>query len=176
MKKLIGYLLAAVLCLFLGPTAFAQDHGNHNGGNHNGGHASGGNHGGGDRGGARNSGHASEQRGGHDARGGNNERGGHDVRGDRRTREEDRRHFDGRHFDRDFRGRWFGRGRGFRIGEPLFFGGCWNFWYGGFWFGYDVWPYGWMYTDPVYIDEDGGVYYLYNPYHPGYRVGLNIVF
>jgi hypothetical protein len=150
MKKILGFILAAVLCLFFGPAAFAQHPGH--GGSHgnNGGHEQ-----------ARPQGHP---------QGHFNGDGGH------HTSVESRSHFDGRHFDEGYRGRYFGRDHFFYVGHPVYYGGGYRFWYGGFWFGYNAWPYGWGYSDPVYIDCDGDVYYLYNPYHPGIRISLGVVF
>lgn len=162
MKTILSFILALVLCLFLGPAAYAQ-HG-HGGG-------------GGQRGGGQHAGAGPHNSG--PARGGNQgvHAPGH-FPGDagRHETNESRQHFDGRHFDAGFRGQYFGRGHSFYVGRPIWYGGGYRFWYGGFWFGYDAWPYGWGYGDPVYIDCDGDVYYLYNPYHPGVRIGLNIVF
>lgn len=150
MKRLISYFLAVVfslaLCLFLGPAAFAQHHGEHGGG---GSHVGGGheeNHGG----------------GGHEFHSGG-------------QRGEDR-HWGEHHFDNDYRGRYFGDGHRFRLGSRYAWGNGYRFYYGGYWYGYDAYPYGWGYDDPVYIEcDDDNVCYLYNPYHPGVRVGLTIV-
>jgi hypothetical protein len=169
MKKILGFILAAVLCLFLGPAVYAQHGGGHQGGGHQGG--GGGGARGGERGGAR----GGEQHGGQ-ARGGQGQRPQGHFEGDRGRHEsnESRQHFDGRRFDNDFRGHYFGRDREFRIGRPVWYGGGFRFWYGGFWFGYDAWPYGWGYDDPVYIDCDGDFCYLYNPWHPGVRIIVNV--
>jgi hypothetical protein len=88
---------------------------------------------------------------------------------------EERRHFDGRRFDRDYRDRYFGRGRSFGF-RPYVYGSGFRFFYGGFEYGYDVWPLGWGYSDGVYLDQDGDIVYLCNPYHPGYRIALSVVF
>lgn len=91
----------------------------------------------------------------------------------------DRLHFDGRHFDAFYHGRFFGNNHRFYIGRPVFYGGYYRFWYGGFWFNmYDIWPSDWCYCDEVYIDYDSGTdcYFMYDPYHPGFRVRLGVVF
>jgi hypothetical protein len=156
MKKIFGFLIALVFCLFFTPNAFAQHpHGSSQGGHAQGGHANSGRQQGGHQGHAR--GHFQGDRGHH-------------------TNAEARGHYDGRHFDNGYRGRYFGRDHFFSVGHPVFYGGGYRFWYGGFWFGYDAWPLGWGYNDNVYIDYDGDVCYLYNPYHPGVRIALNVVF
>jgi len=94
--------------------------------------------------------------------------------GGRHTSGESRGHYDGHHFDSDWHGRYAGRDHFFRVGRPVYYGGGWRFWYGGFWFGYDAWPYGWGYDDDVYVDYDGDVYYLCNPYHPGVRIVIRV--
>jgi len=99
--------------------------------------------------------------------------GQHNNRAERRTSPEDRRHFDGRRFDRGWEGDHFGRDHVFVIGEPVFVGAGFQFWYGGFWFGcVTPWPTFWGYTDEVYIDWGDGEYYLYNPADPGVRVAV----
>ncbi len=77
---------------------------------------------------------------------------------------------------------YFGRGHRFVPwhGSPYFHGGRgWHghrgFRYGGFYWGFDIWPYGvgpwwWGYDDPVYIIIEGGCYYAYDDLHPGQRV------
>jgi hypothetical protein len=99
----------------------------------------------------------------------------HNDRG-QRTSQEDRRHFDGRRFDAGFERAHFGREHAFFVSEPVFIGGGYRFWYGGFWFSYDAWPVGWDFDQSVYIDQENGIYFLYNPYHPGARIAVNVVF
>jgi len=48
--------------------------------------------------------------------------------------------------------------------------------YGGYSFGFiDPWPVGWGYADDVYVVYDDGGYFMYNRYHPGFRISLNIL-
>ena len=95
--------------------------------------------------------------------------------GGRHTNDASRAHYDGRHFDSGFRQSYFGRGHRFNVGRPVFFNGGYRFYYGGFWFGYNAWPYGCGYDDNSYIDEDGDAYYLYDSCFPGGRIGINII-
>jgi flagellar motor protein MotB len=70
----------------------------------------------------------------------------------------------------------FGREHRFRIIRPTIVAGYPRFQYGGYWFGFiDPWPTRWHYTDDVYVDCIDGGYYLYNPVHPGIRIGINVV-
>lgn len=97
----------------------------------------------------------------------------------RHTSDADRRHFDGRHFDRDFHRNHFGREHRFRCERPVFYGGFYRFWYDGFWFNmYDPWYLDWNYGDETYIEYDASCdcYYLYNFRHPGFRIRLGVVF
>lgn len=116
------------------------------------------------------------QRGG--SRGGQRggERGG-EQRGSHETSHQRvvRGHYDGRHFDENFRTDHFGRGNIFtaHIG---YYGGGYRFYYSDFWFGFDFWPAGWVPADGVYIDTDAaGFIYLYNPIHPGVRIALTVI-
>jgi hypothetical protein len=69
----------------------------------------------------------------------------------------------------------FGRGHSFRMIRPRMIDGYQRFQYNGYWFGFnDPWPSGWYYTDNVYVDYAGGVYYMYNPRHPGIHIRLNL--
>jgi hypothetical protein len=71
----------------------------------------------------------------------------------------------------------FGRGHRFSIGSPRMVNGYSRFQYGGYWFGFvEPWPEGWYYTDEVYIDYVDGGYYMFNPYYPGVRVAISVVF
>jgi hypothetical protein len=50
-----------------------------------------------------------------------------------------------------------------------------RFSYGGYSFGFiDPWPVGWAYSDDVYIVYVDGGYYMYDPFHPGVRIAVNI--
>lgn len=70
----------------------------------------------------------------------------------------------------------FGSSHYFQISTPFVIGGYSRFSYGGFAFGlYDPWPYGWYYTDDVYVDYLDGNYYLYDRVHPGARIQINVV-
>jgi len=70
----------------------------------------------------------------------------------------------------------FGRGHEFRIGSPELVGGYSRFQYGGYSFGFiQPWPVGWYYTDDVFVDYIDGEYFLFNPYYPGARVGINVI-
>ena len=69
----------------------------------------------------------------------------------------------------------FGRDHWFRIHQPRMYNGYSSFQYGGYWFGFvDPWPASWYYSDAVYVDYYGNVYYLYNRRHPGARIALRI--
>ena len=95
--------------------------------------------------------------------------------GGRHTSDASRGHYDGRHFDSGFHQSHFGRDHRFNVGRPVFFNGGYRFYYGGFWFGYNAWPYGCGYDDNSYIDEDGDAYFLYNPCFPGGRIIVNVI-
>jgi hypothetical protein len=70
----------------------------------------------------------------------------------------------------------FGSAHYFQISTPFVIGGYSRFNYGGFAFGlYQPWPYGWYYTDDVYVDYLDGNYYLYDRVHPGARIQINVV-
>lgn len=103
------------------------------------------------------------QRSGHEGRrGGERGRG----RGERGSRARGRR-LEGREFHQHF-----GREHRFR---PEWRGGYDAFFFGGYEFGFiDPWPYGWEYTDEVYVDDIDGSYFLLNPRFPGVRVGVII--
>jgi cytoskeletal protein RodZ len=50
-----------------------------------------------------------------------------------------------------------------------------RFQYGGYSFGFvDPWPEGWLYTDDVYIVYTDDGYYMYDSFHPGIRIAVNI--
>jgi hypothetical protein len=69
----------------------------------------------------------------------------------------------------------FGREHVFIINRPVIVEGQPRFQYGGYWFGFgQPWPVGWAYTDNVYVDYVDGGYYLYNPFHPGIRIIVNV--
>lgn len=70
----------------------------------------------------------------------------------------------------------FGHDHVFVINQPVLVGGYSRFQYGGYSFGFiQPWPVGWYYTDNVYVDYIDGEYFLFNPYYPGVRVGINVV-
>lgn len=96
----------------------------------------------------------------------------------RHSESRDRWHYDGRHFDRTYHERFFGRERHFFVGHPTYYLGGYRFFYGGFWYRYDVWPSDWCYCDQVYIDYDYDTdcYYMYNPFHPGLRLRIGVIF
>ena len=51
-----------------------------------------------------------------------------------------------------------------------------RFRYGGYAFGFvDSWPVGWGYSDDVYVVYGDDGYYMYNRFHPGLRISLNIL-
>ena len=51
-----------------------------------------------------------------------------------------------------------------------------RFQYGGYSFGFiDPWPEGWLYTDDVYIVYVDGGYYMFDAFHPGIRIAINII-
>jgi flagellar motor protein MotB len=70
----------------------------------------------------------------------------------------------------------FGREHHFRINRLTIVSGSPRFQYGGYWFGFgEPWPVGWQYTDEVYVDYIGGVYYLLSPVHPGVQISINVI-
>jgi hypothetical protein len=80
----------------------------------------------------------------------------------------------GRIPDNHFRAN-FGHSHAFRMGAPKFINGYYRFRYSGYLFGYnEPWPSGWNYDDNIYVDYVGGVYYMYNPRHPGIHITLNL--
>jgi hypothetical protein len=51
-----------------------------------------------------------------------------------------------------------------------------RFRYGGYAFGFiDPWPMAWGYSDDVYVEYDDGGYYMYNRFHPGMRISIDIL-
>ena len=51
-----------------------------------------------------------------------------------------------------------------------------RFYYGGYGFAFiDPWPLGWGYSDDVYVEYGDGGYYMYNRFHPGVRISINIL-
>lgn len=51
-----------------------------------------------------------------------------------------------------------------------------RFEYGGYSFGFiDPWPVEWGYSDDVYVIYDDGGYYMYDRFHPGFRISVNIL-
>jgi len=68
----------------------------------------------------------------------------------------------------------FGSGHSFRVDRGEY--DRRRFDYGGYSFGFiDPWPVGWGYSDDVYVVYDDGGYFMYNRYHPGFRISLNIL-
>ena len=68
----------------------------------------------------------------------------------------------------------FGSGHSFRVNRGDY--DRRRFDYGGYSFGFiDPWPVGWGYSDDVYVVYDGGGYFMYDRYHPGFRISLNIL-
>ena len=101
---------------------------------------------------------AQHSRGGNQHNGG--QRGGHGEQHGERGRS-DRGHGrnEGRRVDEGYRGEHFGREhagycRDLRYGNGLFF-------FGGIWFGLEVWP-GWYPNEVVYVDYIDGDYFLVN--------------
>jgi hypothetical protein len=68
----------------------------------------------------------------------------------------------------------FGREHSFHVNR-----GDYNhrrFRYGGYAFGFvDPWPMGWGYSDDVYVEYTDDGYYMYNRFHPGVRISINIL-
>ncbi len=51
-----------------------------------------------------------------------------------------------------------------------------RFRYGGYTFGFvEPWPIGWGYSDDVYVEYDDGGYYMYNRFHPGMRISIDML-
>jgi len=51
-----------------------------------------------------------------------------------------------------------------------------RFYYGGYGFAFiDPWPLDWGYSDDVYVEYGDGGYYMYNRFHPGVRIAINIL-
>jgi hypothetical protein len=78
---------------------------------------------------------------------------------------------EGRHVDEYYRHENFGRNHhvlcGGFYGRPTFF-------FGGIWFGIDVWPSFWLSTDYVYVDYVDGDYFLVNERFPDARIAIVI--
>ena len=68
----------------------------------------------------------------------------------------------------------FGREHSFHVNR-----GDYNhrrFRYGGYAFGFvDPWPMGWGYSDDVYVEYTDDGYFMYNRFHPGVRISINIL-
>jgi len=68
----------------------------------------------------------------------------------------------------------FGRGHSFRVNRGDY--DRKRFEYGGYSFGFiDPWPVGWGYSDDVYVVYDNGGYFMYDRFHPGFRISVNIL-
>jgi hypothetical protein len=68
----------------------------------------------------------------------------------------------------------FGREHSFHVSH-----GDYNhrrFRYGGYAFGFiDPWPMDWGYSDDVYVEYTDDGYYMYDRFHPGVRIAINIL-
>ena len=171
MKKFIGFLLAAILCLFATP-AFAQHQ---------------------HEGGAKPQ-HQQKQKPAHQtAKPAEHQHNTNNTNVHNNThvtnnvsihnnvsvndRVTYRNNYHGGRIDREYFGAHFGYGNRFYLNR-VYFGGAPRFWFGGFWFGYDealFLQYGWVNTEYVYVDDIDGIYYLVNPLHPGVHIALNVV-
>ncbi len=68
----------------------------------------------------------------------------------------------------------FGSGHSFRVNRGDY--DRRRFEYGGYSFGFiDPWPIGWGYSDDVYVVYDDGGYFMYDRFHPGLRISVNIL-
>ncbi|MFZ3200905.1 MAG: hypothetical protein ACLQMT_01400 [Candidatus Acidiferrales bacterium] len=68
----------------------------------------------------------------------------------------------------------FGSGHSFRVSRGDY--DRRRFEYGGYSFGFiDPWPLGWGYSDDVYVVYDDGGYFMYDRFHPGFRISVNIL-
>jgi hypothetical protein len=68
----------------------------------------------------------------------------------------------------------FGSGHSFRVNRGDY--DRRRFEYGGYSFGFiDPWPVAWGYSDDVYVVYDGGGYFMYDRFHPGLRISVNIL-
>jgi hypothetical protein len=67
----------------------------------------------------------------------------------------------------------FGREHRFRVSEGDYRNR--RFQYGGYSFGFvSVWPSNWLYSQDVFVIENGGVYYLCNANYPGVTLTLSL--
>lgn len=91
-----------------------------------------------------------------------------------RAHESERGHYDGRNFDRDYRNRYFGPAHAFRPEIEVCYGGGFQFFYGGFYFGF-LMPL--PYPDAVYFVDEGpdGFYYLYAPAYPAFSMRVSVI-
>jgi hypothetical protein len=68
----------------------------------------------------------------------------------------------------------FGSGHSFHVNQGDY--AHRRFQYGGYSFGFiDAWPIAWGYSDNVYVVYVDGGYYMYDAFHPGLRISLNIL-
>jgi hypothetical protein len=68
----------------------------------------------------------------------------------------------------------FGGAHRFHVSEGDFHNH--RFQYGGYSFGFiDPWPQGWLYTDDVYVEYIDGGYCMFDAFHPGIRIAINIL-
>lgn len=91
-----------------------------------------------------------------------------------RVHEQERAHFDGRHFDEGYRERYFGRAHYFSPNIEVVEGGGFRFFYGGFYFGF-VEPIPFV-TENFYIDlGPDGFYYVYAPMYPEWSMRVEVI-
>ena len=68
----------------------------------------------------------------------------------------------------------FGRGHSFHVNRGDY--DHRRFQYGGYSFGFvDAWPIAWGYSDDVYVEYVDGGYFMYDAFHPGLRISINIL-
>ncbi len=68
----------------------------------------------------------------------------------------------------------FGSGHSFHVNQGDY--AHRRFQYGGYSFGFvDAWPVAWGYSDNVYVVYVDGGYFMYDTFHPGVRISLNIL-
>jgi hypothetical protein len=160
MKTILGFILAAILCIFA-PAALAQGHGSHAGGGSF--HTSA----------APHENHSAPQAKGEVKHGNTAVQNGHGWHNDYHGAVGYRGHWDGHVIEHNYFVANFGVGHCFYPGRPYWYGGWYRFGWGGFYFGlYDPWPW---YDASYYIDYDGDVYWAYSPQHPGWRVRVYVL-
>jgi hypothetical protein len=115
-------------------------------------------------------GHGGSQRGGAEHRA-NSPRG----RDSAHNHASERRHFDGRRFDNDYRRRYFGPDHFFVMERPFFYDGLFRFEYGGFFYFVNEEPIWYVASDEYYIDYEGETMFIYNRYRPGWHISLGVI-